>query len=79
MITVSFDVDAQDFRDFGAVEYLLHLQTQDKITSLEFLFENANKIEHSQHYKYETMTFVVRYNFYLSSGDETMYHLKYTK
>ena len=79
MITVSFDVDAQDFREFGAVEYLLHLQTLDKITSLEFLFENANKIEHSQHYKYETMTFVVRYSFYLSSGNETMYHLKYTQ
>lgn len=79
MITVSFDIDAQDFREFGAIRYLRNLQTQDKITSLEFLFEHANKIEHTQYYKYSTMTFAVRYSFYLSPGDETMYHLKYTK
>ena len=79
MISVPFDVDAHAFREFGALGYLQKLQTQVQFPWLEFLFEHAHKIEHSQQYKYNTMTFATRYNFYLSSSDETMYHLKYTK
>ena len=79
MISVPFDIDTHEFREVGALGYLQNLQTQAQFPWLEFLFEHAHKIEHSQHYKYSTMEFAVRFSFYLSPEDETMYYLKYTK